>query len=259
MIADNSYDELAWFYNRYWGIRYHNLVFPVICRLLLPGLRPCSSILDLCCGTGHLSEKLATRGYGITGIDLSEKMLDFARERLPDGNFFPADARDLKIQGKFDAAVSTFESINHMLTIDEVLKVFRSVSSSLKEGGLFLFDFITEEAYTSEWSKSSALVESDNACIIRGGFDELTRIARTDITMFRLEERWKRTDVTVRQRCYETEEIVSALSTSGFRRIEIHNARTDCGMNEELGVGRFFVLAKDRRTGPELMNMAYSS
>ena len=240
---ENAYDELAWFYNRHWGLRYHTRIFPVISSLLLSRIPACSSILDLCCGTGHLSEKLARHNYRVTGIDISERMLAFARQRSPDGVFLRADARNLQMTDDFDAAVSTFESINHMLSITDISMAFRSVHMSLRKGGFFLFDFITEETYTSEWNKSSSIVESDNVCIIRGGFDDLTRTARTDITMFRLKEDWKRTDVTVKQRCYSTEEITVALSVTGFHSIEIHNARRDCGMNDELGVGRYFVLA----------------
>jgi SAM-dependent methyltransferase len=247
MDTTSSYDELAWFYNRHWGKRYHNLVFPLICDLLLSRIPLSSSVLDLCCGTGHLSEKLAGQGYRITGIDLSKRMLAFARERLPDGIFIQADARDLQLEEEFDAAVSTFESINHLLSIAEVSMAFRNVLTALKKGGLFLFDFITEETYISEWRKSSSIVEKDNACIIRGGYDKLTRTARTDITMFRFTEEWKRTDVTVKQRCYSTEEITSALSVSGFSTLELYEVWKDCGVNDELGVGRYFALAEKPR------------
>jgi predicted TPR repeat methyltransferase len=43
--------------------------------------------IDLGCGTGLLARKLADAGYGVPGIDISEAMLDIAKERVPTAHF----------------------------------------------------------------------------------------------------------------------------------------------------------------------------
>jgi ubiquinone/menaquinone biosynthesis C-methylase UbiE len=56
--------------------------------------------LDVACGTGFLTRHLEGE---IVGIDASERMLEIARERVPDGEFFTADALELPFEnGSFD-------------------------------------------------------------------------------------------------------------------------------------------------------------
>jgi hypothetical protein len=109
-IIMSDYDGFAWFYEKYWGGAYYDRVFGVLEELLLKDLRPGARILDLCCGTGHLSVRLAERGFDVTGLDISGGMLAFAREKLPGAEFIQADARSFSLPESFAAAVSGFES-----------------------------------------------------------------------------------------------------------------------------------------------------
>jgi hypothetical protein len=61
--------------------------------------------------------------------------------------------------------------------------------------------------------------------------------------MFRLEQHWQRSDVTIRERCYQPEQVQSALTQAGFREIEAHDAR-QLGMWGDLGVGRIWFVAR---------------
>lgn len=243
-MKNTGYDQLAWFYNRYWGSQYHSQLLRIFQSLVLSNLRPASSVLDLCCGTGNLAKALAEKGYKITGIDSSGEMIRFAKANVPEGTFFSSDARQFELNG-FDAAVSVFDSINHVTEINDVEKVFRNVFTSLLSGGYFFFDLLLEEAYKQSWNKTGAYVEGDNACFLRGGYDPEAREAHTEVTMFRLlEGEWKRMDCNVRQRCYDPQQILSALTNSGFYDIEIRSARKDYGLEDDLGTGRVFFLAR---------------
>ncbi len=238
-----AYAPLAWFYDRYWGAEYHGRVLPVLERLLLARLPEGARILDVCCGTGHLDRELARRGYAVTGIDGSEEMLGYARRRVPEGAFFAADARHFRLPPVFNAAVSTFESLNHILSSDDLLSVFRNVSRALAAGGVFVFDLLTGEAYETLWQKSSAVVEDDNAFIIRGGYNRETRVGRTDITMFRRRETWERSDVTIFQKCHEPEEVAALLAQTSFQGISAYHAQRDLHISGDLSVGRLFYVA----------------
>jgi SAM-dependent methyltransferase len=239
-----DYDSLAWFYNRYWGEKYHVQILPVLDELLLSCLPARARILDLCCGTGHLARMLSGHGFRVTGIDGSEEMLRYARENVPAGEFISADARNYKMPPVFQAAVSTFESLNHVSSIGELMIVFQNTCAGLARDGLFVFDLLMEEAYRTRWDKSSAIVDEDNVCIMRGGYNTAVRIGRTDITMFRLEGHWKRSDVTLLQRCYSEEEVRAALERTGFEGICTYHAGKDFEMPGDLGIGRVFFLAK---------------
>ncbi len=237
-----QYDSLAWFYNRHWR-RLHRKALAILDQLLLPDLPPGGRILDLCCGAGHLSRALAARGYKVTGIDASAEMLRYARANAPRAEFLAADARSFRLPAEYDAVVSTFDSLNHVLTLDQLCAVFANVYAALVEGGRFLFDLNMQEAYRTQWQKSSALVEEDNACFVRGGYDPVNKLGRTEITMFRLRQNWERADVTLFQRCYRRHEIRSALDLAGFQPVRCYHARRDLGLRGPIAEGRAVFLA----------------
>ncbi len=242
--SSRAYAPLAWFYDRYWGAEYPGRVLPVLDRLLLSRLPAGARILDVCCGTGHLDRELIRRGYAVTGIDGSKEMLAYARRRVPEGEFAAADARNFELPPVFHAAISTFESLNHILSAGDLLSVFKNVYRCLLEGGTFLFDLLTGEAYETLWQKSSAVVEEDNAFIIRGGYDPQESLGRTEITMFRRRETWERSDVTIFQKCHDRDEVGALLTAASFRENSACHAQRDLNISGDLAIGRLFFVAK---------------
>ena len=239
----SAYDQLAWFYNRYWGARFPAMALPILDRLLLSALPSGARILDLCCGTGHVTKAVAERGFDVVGIDGSLEMLRFARGNVPAASFVHANACAFAMAPAFDAAIATFDSINHIMSAAELSALLANVRGALKDGGRFVFDINDEAAYLSEWGKSSWIVEADNACIVRGGYDPRTRNGRTEITMFRLDGCWQRADVSVGQHCYRRDEIDAMLSAAGFRTVQALDAQNDLGARGEIGIGRIFFIA----------------
>src|ERR1035438_7510961 len=126
-----AYDDFAWFYDRYWNEEFHSLAFPILERVWLARLPRRAAILDVCCGTGYLAGLLLARGHSVTGIDCSPVMIEWGRKNQPAGDFQVADATRFKLPGAFDAAVSTFDSINHILTVKDLHAAFRHVAAAL--------------------------------------------------------------------------------------------------------------------------------
>ncbi len=245
MLAE--YDALAWFYDRYWRTRYHEAATIALTRLLYDHIPAGSRVLDLCCGTGHLLGELVNRGYRVIGLDRSREMLRTARQSHAAVPLICADARNYALSG-FDAAVSTFDSLNHLLTVDALTDAFRCTHHALRPGGLFVFDINTEDAYAREWGKSAAIVDEDAAVFIRGDYDDHARIGRTLITAFRpngnCDSAWHRTDIELHQRCYTCEEVETALHTAGFRNSNITTiTASDAGMTGDIAIGRRFFRA----------------
>jgi SAM-dependent methyltransferase len=241
-----EYDKLAWFYNRYWGREYPQRALPILDRLLLTHLPPKAHILDLCCGAGHLTKLLIDRDYRLVGLDRSPEMLRYAQQNAPGAEFIVADACSFGLWYPFDAVISTFESLNHILNLEELTAVFHSVHAALRDEGRFVFDLLSEEAYRTQW-KSGSIVEDDNVCILRGDYDAERRIACAQITLFRKDEDWQRSDVTILERYYELGEVWNALEQAGFEEISSYDAHRRLGMPGDLGVGRVFFLAKKGR------------
>ena len=242
-----GYDAFAWTYNAHWGQRFVARALPVLEGLVLCHLPVAACILDLCCGTGQLAHLLTARGYRVTGLDGSEAMLHLARENAPEADFVLGDARDFQLPDRYHAVFSTFDSLNHVMHLEELAAVFHHVVAVLHDGGWFLFDLNMEAAYLSTWRGSFGIVEDDQVCVVRSSFYAAERTGRTDITLFRLEDGWQRTDLTLWQRCYSEAEVRSSLGEAGFAEIEAYDAAQFPAL--EGHIGRTFFCCRKRDSG----------
>ncbi len=232
MTSYAGYNRFASVYNRHWGGEYAQRVLPILENLVLRHLPRKGRILDLCCGTGQLASTLAALGYGVTGLDGSDGMLAFARENAPAVEFITADARSFRLPAVYHAVVSTFDSLNHIMTLDELTAVFRNVYAALRKGGRFFFDLNTEAGYKVTWQDSFGIVEDDLVCVVRSKYTPEQRIAQFDATVFYQRDGWQRTDVTLLQKCYEEKEVRSALKSAGFTRIQAYSVDEQHGMRK---------------------------
>lgn len=101
-------------------------------------------IIDLGCGTGEISLRLAKKGYFVTGVDLSQEMLTIAdqKSQVQDlhVNWIEQDLRTLEGISGFDLAISYCDVINYIAELDDLKKTFGNVYRGLRENGLFIFD-----------------------------------------------------------------------------------------------------------------------
>jgi SAM-dependent methyltransferase len=238
----SDYDRFAWFYNKYWGGEYCRPALAIYNILLFPHLPDSGRILDLCCGAGQIANGLAERGYKVTGVDGSEAMLEFARANAPDAEFIRADARNFRLPDKFHGVISAFDSLNHIMEIEELKMVFRNVNAAMHEGGLFLFDLNLEDE-SEMLDNSLEMVEEDHVCLVRASYKPEEKLKRYDVTMFRLEDAlWRRSDLTLFQRYYASDDVIFALVESGFNNIKTYDARREFGFT--ISDGRMFYLAR---------------
>ena len=98
---------------------------------------PGEVILDLGCGTGHLTEEIARRAAVVVGIDRSEEMIAQARSRYPALEFAVADARTYQPDRQYDAVFSN--AVLHWIQPPE--QVICMVAQALKPGGRFVAEF----------------------------------------------------------------------------------------------------------------------
>ena len=94
-------------------------------------------ILDLGCGTGHLTQQIAANEATVIGIDSAETMIKQARKNYPTLQFVVEDAINLPFQEEFDAVFSN--AVLHWIKQPEL--VVSSIWRSLKPGGRFVAEF----------------------------------------------------------------------------------------------------------------------
>jgi SAM-dependent methyltransferase len=235
-----DYETFAWIYNRHWGNISLNTL-PVIERFVLKHIPAGGSILDLCCGTGQMASELSSRDYRVTGVDGSQEMIQLARMNAPDATFIVDDARTFKCSSSFEAILSLFDSLNHVMYIDDLELVFRNVFQALKPGGMFFFDLNMEAGYRKNWMNTATnIVEEEYVCAVCCSYDSKNRIGSFRATLFRWSDGWEREDIMLYQKCYTKNEVLSALKKAGFQRMKSLSTDENLGLDI---IGRRFFLA----------------
>jgi SAM-dependent methyltransferase len=241
----SPYDPIAEFYERGWADWYLPSVRPFLEKFFFAVLDRGASVLDVCCGCGHVTREAVRRGCRVTGIDASKELIARAVRNLPGAEFVVADVRKFETDSKFDGALSTFDSLNHLLTYRDLCRAFRCVWRALKPGAPFVFDMNLEEAYALDLGAWTNYRDEDAIGFVRGRYHPMERRARTELIWFartKDSECWRRSDALVEEQCYSREEIEQAVEDAGFRRLECYSA-SEAGVTDELGYGRLYARA----------------
>lgn len=115
-----------------------------------------TKILDVCCGTGILTQKLFEKypNAEIVGVDFSQEMLNIAKQKLKDKNFKyvltdVCNIDNMKCLGKFDLIVSSFGLHNvHRLKYKTI--AMQNIIHLLKPNGLYITCDIVKGKYKKE-------------------------------------------------------------------------------------------------------------
>lgn len=140
-------------YARYYDLLYKDKDYPGEARFvheqLLKYGGQTGRLMELGCGTGKHAVEFAKLGWSVTGYDLSDAMVEQARERtnsLPSElarklKYALGDVRTVRDGQTYDAVISLFHVINYQTTNEDLKAEMETAAVHLKPGGLFLFDF----------------------------------------------------------------------------------------------------------------------
>jgi SAM-dependent methyltransferase len=139
---------------------------------------PVSRVLDLACGTGgHLLE-MAAHGWQMTGADLSESMLDRARQKAIRLGLSPrlqaADLRTFEFAERFDLITCMFSSIGYVTDDAGLDSSFDAVRRHLEPGGLFILEF---------WHGPAVISQRPEARVRRLEYEDLSLIRIAEPTL----------------------------------------------------------------------------
>lgn len=216
-------------------------------------------IVDLGCGTGKISKKLAQNGHLVTGIDLSAPMLAIAKQteqeefssEVKNGSYIPVDWKQQNMiewtsAQKADVVLSYCDSINYLLQEDELLALFYRTLEQLKPDGLFIFDchpIWRFEQYAED--QPFAYDDGDFSYIWFSQYDEEDAIIEHELTIYakQADGLFRRIDETHIQRAYSVRWLEQALLEAGFSSVSIYQDFTFEAATEQAS-RLFFVVKK---------------
>ncbi|NLM96704.1 MAG: class I SAM-dependent methyltransferase [Halanaerobiaceae bacterium] len=206
-------------------------------------------VLDLACGTGNMSLLYAKNSYQVTGIDRSEEMLKIAgkkaREAGADISFINADLCEFRTEEKYDLAISLFDSLNYILDIDDLKKVFSNVYQALKEDGIFIFDVNTITRLMSINEGTTFFHGKDYTCIWEDTVDEKNKLWQVRLKIY-FEKTGEYHEEFHQERGYKIDSIKNTLQEAGFQHIDVYNAYTLTEASDD-DDRVYFVVFKNKR------------
>lgn len=183
-------------------------------------------LLDVCCGTGQLALHFLDHEYTVTGLDLSEAMLEYARQGAApyivagQARFVVGNAADFSLGETFGLVVSTFDALNHLPDLKTLQDCFTCVYNHLDNGGMFIFDLNTRYGL-SRWTGISVEDTPELMLVLRSLFDALHDRAYTYISGFIPDGsgRYERFDDNSYETVFDLEQVRQSLAAAGFQQV----------------------------------------
>lgn len=217
------YDHYAQIYDNSGQIVFSIKMIPYLSELLDRHPVPGRSMLDLACGTGTVAQSFAQQGWEVYAVDASSGMLEQARKKAEQAGhtlaFSQQDMRHFVLPRPVALVTCLYDSLNYMLTLADLQKVFRQVSVALMPGGLFLGDMNTQVTLEEVWGSNTFFVENPGmAVILRSHYEPQTRFSTVDIVGFVRQEDdlYRRFDEHHTEVAYENREVRDALTAAGL-------------------------------------------
>jgi SAM-dependent methyltransferase len=131
-------------------------------------------ILDIPCGFGRHSVRLAGDGHQVVGIDLNPGFIQRARKSAYDEgvdvDFRLGDMREIEFFEDFDRAIMLFTSIGYFAD-EENLKILKKVAQAIKPGGLFCLDTLNRDAVAGFFNGYNVTERGSALAVDRCSFD----------------------------------------------------------------------------------------
>jgi SAM-dependent methyltransferase len=195
-------------------------------------------LLDVGCGTGLSFVEPLTRGWAVTGCDISPRMIERARVRAGEQvALHVADMRALPRFGEFDLIWAVNDAINYLMSTSELVAGLSSMRRNLAPGGIVVFDVNTLATYQGFFAEEMVVERGGRRFVWRGlGSDGKVSPG----SIFEAHFEGEGPDVqahTHRQRHFPEAEILVAVETARLKCVEVageHEGELDRGVDEEV-------------------------
>ena len=182
-------------------------------------------ILEMACGTGGLTEKLA-RDYKIHAFDLSDDMLSVCQNKIRSKNLklFKQNMVGFSAPVSYDAIFSVGDSLNYLTDEKDFEAAIKSSYDHLKNGGIFIFDLNTEYKFKNIPPVTVDEVE-DVLYLWENIYDEKEKLNTYGVNFFRniKDNDYRRFYEEHLERAYDLSFVKNLLEKTGFKDIEVYD------------------------------------
>lgn len=219
------YGDFAYFYDKLMYDLDYEKIYKFIREVLgKKSLEP-ELILEMACGTGGLTEKLA-RDYKIHAFDLSDDMLSVCENKIRSKNLklFKQNMVGFSAPASYDAIFSVDDSLNYVTDEKDFEAAIKSSYDHLKDGGIFIFDLNTEYKFKNIPPVTVDEVE-DVLYLWENIYDEEEKLNTYGVNFFRniKDNDYKRFYEEHLERAYDLPFVKNLLEKTGFKDIEVYD------------------------------------
>ncbi len=196
-------------------------------------------LLDAACGTGGFSNEFSKLGVEVIGVDMSEDMLDVAREKsISSGNdvlFLCQKLEELDLYGTVDGAICCLDSINHITDYKTLEKAISRISLFLETGKLFIFDVNTEYKHKEILGDNVFVIENEDIyCVWANNYINKNNVVDISLDFFvKTDDKYDRFSEEFSERAYGENELKSILEKAGLEILEIFDDLTEKPLSEK--------------------------
>lgn len=214
------YQRLAAYYDTLMDYINYDIWVDDIEALVAP-YEPDKTWLDISCGTGSMALRLAQRGINMTAIDLSEYMVEIARNKALAEKlqieFGVGNMVDFNSTKKFDVIINLHDGLNYLLETADIELFLQNTYSLLKPDGILLFDVVTPLLCQTHFRGYREIFTDE-----RGGYEQYTNYdpnSQLAESVFTLKtEREDTVDVESHiQKAYEQSDVENFCNSSDYK------------------------------------------
>jgi SAM-dependent methyltransferase len=196
-------------------------------RTLRPLLRVAGGpVLELGCGSGLLTQRLAAAGLDVIGVDASRAMLRRARARCAAHagrvRLVPRDFAQLRLPPVHPLAVACHDVLNHLPSEAAVRRALGAARRALVPGGAFVFDALTERAFATYWPDNVHRLDGPHGDVwMDCDWDPRRRRGTVHMTAYVKRGRggWVRHETTLHEWAHDDGRLARALFAAGFDEV----------------------------------------
>lgn len=192
-------------------------------------------LLDMGCGTGNLSIRLADRGFSVIGQDASTDMLTIAASKSDYVRWICQDMAQTELGGRTDIIISTLDSVNHLESEEHVSRCFCAAANCLKDDGVFVFDVNTVFKHREILGCNTFVYDVDGIyCVWQNEFDPGDNSVGIELDLFFEESdgSYSRGEESFREIAFSEDRLRKLLERAGFTVEKVYDYLTFNDPNE---------------------------